>query len=59
MSRSYKRPYVQIVSMKPKAKAYFKRRASRLFRRHGRKFDLEWECDMIKSYDDNPRDSRK
>lgn len=59
MSRSYKRPYVQIVSMKPKTKAYFKRRASRLFRRHGRKFDLEWECDMIKVYHDDPRSHRK
>lgn len=59
MSRSYKRPYVQIVSTKPKTKAYFKRDASRLFRRHGRKFDLEWECDMIKLYDDNSRASRK
>ena len=59
MSRSYKRPYVQIVSMKPKTKAYFKRRASRLFRRHGRKFDLEWECDMIKVYHDDQRSYRK
>lgn len=59
MSRSYKRPYVQIVSMKPKTKAYFKRRASRLFRRHGRKFDLEWEYDMIKVYHDDPRSHRK
>lgn len=59
MSRSYKIPYVQIVNMKPKTKAYFKRRASRLFRRHGRKFDLEWECDMIKLYDGNLRARRK
>ena len=59
MSKSYKRPYVQIMSMKPKTKAYFKRKASRLFRRHGRKFDLEWERDMIKLYDDNSRASRK
>ena len=59
MSRSYKRPYVQIVSMKPKTKAYFKRKASRLFRRHDRKLDLEWECDMIKVYHDDPRSHRK
>lgn len=59
MSRSYKRPYVQIVSTKPKTKAYFKRKASRLFRRSGRKFDLEWECDMIKVYHDDPRAYRK
>lgn len=59
MSRSYKRPYAQIVSMKPKTKAYFKRKASRLFRRRGRKFDLEWECDMIKVYHDDQRAYRK
>lgn len=69
MSRSYKKPYVQIVGIKARSLRNAKRSANRRFRRcskqsdeilsHRKFTDLEWNEDLIFKRSDRVEDTRK
>ena len=69
MSRSYKKPYVQIVGIKARALKNAKRSANRRFRRclkrsdeifsHRKFTDLEWNEDLIFKRSNRVEDTRK